>query len=231
MRARMLSCALLLLPAAEALSAAPTPVRFQTPDGWRIAGLYRPPATGRPVAIMAHGVAAGKNEWEPLAAELAKRGIGSLAIDLRGHGDSQEGPSGRTDYKDFFTTDEWARAQSDIESAAAFLQKQGVPASRIIYIGASIGANLASLARPAPRCLVLLSPGMDYGGVRLARPTPGLPALVAAAPEDGYAAKTASAYAAAGKNITYLRARKGHGAQMFSDQDFLAALLRWLERH
>jgi alpha-beta hydrolase superfamily lysophospholipase len=177
-----------------------------------------------------HGVAASRDEWAALQSELADRGIGSLALDLRGHGQSLAGPPNSTDFTGFDASGQWPRAQNDVEAAAAFLKKRGIPDSRLIYIGASIGANLVSRAQPRPRCLVLLSPGTDYRGVRLAPPTPQLPTLVAASPQDGYAAQTSSAYAAAGKNVTLLPARAGHGAQMLSDPNFLDALLRWLER-
>jgi alpha-beta hydrolase superfamily lysophospholipase len=175
-------------------------------------------------------VAAGKGEWLPLVAELSKRGIGSLALDLRGHGESLVGPAGKTDFTGFDASEEWPKAQRDIEAAAAFIKKQGVPASRLGYIGASIGANLVSWAKPSPRWLALLSPGVVYRGVRLSRPAAGVAILVAASPPDTYAFQTATAYAQQFPSASFLKAGQGHGAQMLSEPMFLKELADWIER-
>jgi alpha-beta hydrolase superfamily lysophospholipase len=218
-----------LLWSPRAAGAAPAEsVRFKTADGWTIGARYQAPQKGRPVAIMVHGVAASKEEWSPLQAELTRRGIGSLALDLRGHGESVSGPSGHTDFRSFDAAGEWPKAQKDVEAAAAFLVSRGISARRIGYIGASIGANLVAWARPAPRWLALLSPGIDYRGVRLPQPPKDIPLLVAASPGDAYAYQTADAYSAARPGIVFLRARAGHGAQMFSDPEFLKSLLDWI---
>jgi alpha-beta hydrolase superfamily lysophospholipase len=214
--------ALLLTPG----HAAAQPVHFKTPDGWTISAAYQPPKKGRPVAILVHGVAAGKSEWLPLTAELHKRGIGTLALDLRGHGESLSGPAGKTDFTSFEATAEWPKAQQDIEAAAAFLKKRGIPPARLGYIGASIGANLVSRAQPTPRWLALLSPGVDYRGVRPAQ----VPVFVAASPRDAYPYQTAADYAKQFPTTTFLTATQGHGAQMLSDPDFLKGLLDWIER-
>ena len=227
--ARLVALAgLLAAPASRAAAAA---VSFQTPDGWTIAARYRAPRSGRPVVIMVHGVAAGKDEWDPLAARLQARGIGSLALDLRGHGESAAGPGGRSGFADFDASGEWPKAAADIAAASEFLKRQGIAPRRVAYAGASIGANLAALARPRPRFLVLLSPGADYRGVVLTQPPPGLSVLVAAAPPDGYAFQTASAYTEAFPAARFLRAKAGHGAQMFADPAFLDALTDWIAKH
>ncbi|HAM35345.1 MAG TPA: hypothetical protein DEB40_11225 [Elusimicrobia bacterium] len=205
-------------------------VHFKTPDGWTLAARYRAPRLGRPVVILVHGVAAGKDEWAPLEAELERRGVGSLAVDLRGHGESLRGPAGDTDFRGFDAAGEWPKAAKDIAAATAFLQRQGIAPSRVGYLGASIGANLVSRAQPRPRWLALLSPGIDYRGVRLARAPDGLPVMVAASPSDAYALRTAADYASLRPATVFLRARQGHGAQMLSDREFMDRLLDWIER-
>jgi alpha-beta hydrolase superfamily lysophospholipase len=218
--------ALLLAP----VFAQPQAVRFKTRDGWTICAGYQAPKKGRPVAVLVHGVAAGKSEWLPLVAELGKRGIGSLALDLRGHGESLAGPAGKTDFTGFDAAAEWPKARKDIEAAADFLKKKGLPAGRIGYIGASIGANLVSWAKPSPRWLALLSPGGNYRGVLLSRPPAGVAVLVAASPPDAYAFQTAAAYAQQFPSASFLTAGQGHGAQMLSDPAFLKGLADWIER-
>ena len=222
----LLLLVLLLSPSGAASESA----RFKTVDGWTICASYQAPKKGRPVAILVHGVAAGKSEWQPLVTELSQRGIGSLALDLRGHGESLAGPQGKTDFAGFDAAQEWPKATQDIEAAAAFLKTLGIPAIRLGYIGASIGANLVSWAKPRPHWLTLLSPGMDYRGVRLSRPPSGLPVLVAASPSDAYAFQTATAYAQQFPSASFLKAGRGHGAQMFADPIFLKSLIDWIER-
>lgn len=229
MRAALWALCAAMLFCASATAAPGRSVSFQTEDGWTIGGRYLPPRKSRPVVIFVHGAAAGKGEWEAFQDTLSRRGIGSLAIDLRGHGESQFGPKGRTDFSGFDESGEWARSGKDIEAAVAYLSKRGIPARRIGYVGASIGANLMAAAKPAPRWLALLSPGFNYRGVRLPQPPAGVPVLVAASPPDAYAFRTASEYAAARPDITFLRAKQGHGAQMLADPDFLKGFLDWIK--
>jgi pimeloyl-ACP methyl ester carboxylesterase len=214
--------ALLLAPASAA------PVSFKTPDGWTIRADYTPPRKGLAVAVMVHGVAAGKGEWLLLRQALARRGVGSLAIDLRGHGESLQGPAGKADFSGFDEARTWPECRQDIEAAAAYLRRRGIQPERVGYVGASIGANLASWAQPRPRFLVLLSPGLDYRGVRLSRAPAGLPVLAAAAPEDAYAWRTAEDFASRNPGAVFLQASGGHGAQMFADKPFLAELASWI---
>ena len=148
MRAALWALCASLLASAPALAAQGRIVSFQTEDGWTIGGRYLPPRKSRPVVIFIHGAAAGKGEWEAFQDTLSRRGIGSLAIDLRGHGDSQSGPKGRTDFSGFDESGEWTRAGKDIEAAVAYLSKRGIPARRIGYVGASIEPTL--WLRPSP---------------------------------------------------------------------------------
>ena len=228
---KLLSLVVICLAALPAQGAKPRTVHFQTEDGWTICGRYRPPQPGRVVAILVHGVAAGKDEYAPLEKRLDELGIGSLAIDLRGHGESLNGPEGRTEYFGFDAAHEWPRTLGDVEAAAAYLIKRGIPAERLGYVGSSIGANLVSRTRLVPRWRVLLSPGADYRGVRLAQPVAGVPLLIASSPGDPYAFATTAAYAKAAAGIVRLQAEGGHGAQMFSDPDFMQQLMDWIELH
>lgn len=210
-----MNAALLLLASLAAASSAET-VRFKTSDGWTLAAKYAAPPKGGPVAILVHGVGASKEEWQPLEAELAKRGLGTLALDLRGHGESQKGEV------------EWRKAVEDLVAASRFLEKKGVPAKRQGFAGGSIGANLATQAAPlvGAKWVVLLSPGVEYRGVSCAPPK--LPTLAAASPADAYALRTARALEGAG--ATFVQTNGGHGAQMLIQPDFMAKLGDWIEK-
>src|SRR5579884_2370798 len=92
----------------------PQSVRFKTDDGWTIAATYSPAKKGRPTAIMVHGVAAGRGEYDAFSSTLQARGWGTLALDLRGHGDSTDYRGQRRTFEDFDKTDEWSKAVFDV---------------------------------------------------------------------------------------------------------------------
>lgn len=232
------ACAAPATPAAKAAAkpAAKRAVSFRTEDGWTIAAVYKPAKPDRPTAILVHGVAAGHGEYDAFASSLQARGWGTLALDLRGHGGSTAGPGGQESFERFDLTQEWPKAVLDVLAAERFLESRGVPESRVALIGASIGANLcaqAFSALPKARVLVLLSPGVNYRGATM----PQLDAartVLAASPGDTYAFVTIKNLSREvdGKKPPYtvLLATGGHGAQMFSDPQFVADLLKRL-RH
>lgn len=206
-------------------------VHFKTADGWRLAASYREPAKGKPVALLIHGVASAKSEWTEFSEKLWKLGIGTLALDLRGHGESLSGPRGRRDFSDFDATGEWANTEADIAAALAFLKKRKFPDLRIAVIGASIGANLASRAaeREPLAWMILLSPGADYRGVALAGSV-SVPALLGASPGDHYAYRTALGLMGPNPSAMFVEAKEGHGVQMFKDPIFLSKVLDWIAK-
>jgi len=224
--------AILLALGATAATVPPRVVRLKTDDGWTLAAAYAAPKKARPVAIMVHGVAAGRGEYDAFASTLQARGWGTLALDLRGHGDSADFRGQRRTFEDFDATGEWTKANLDILAAAQFLEKQGVKEPQVVLIGASIGANLAAQvfnALPHARLLVLLSPGVEYRGVKLPR-VDGQRTIAAASPGDAFAYQTVDAMRRQLPGLTVLTANSGHGAQMFGDPAFVRALLMRLSR-
>jgi dienelactone hydrolase len=226
----MTALALLL---AASVAAAPAPdaarkVSFPTKDGWMIAALYRPPRKGGAVLVLAHGVGSSKDEWAPLTARLAAEGVGTLALDLRGHVDSRKGPAGERSYETFDADGEWLRAIGDLDAAAAWLKGRGISESRIALGGASIGANLAAQAattRPKTPFLLLLSAGADYRGVSLAKPL--TKTLAGAAPGDGYAHQVLEPLSHL-PGVETFEAPAGHGVQMLSDPAVMDKVAAWL---
>lgn len=216
--------AALLLSLSLPCAAKPRPVTFKSLDGWTLAGLFQPAAKGRPVVVLIHGVAAGKGEWETFAAELASKGFGTLAFDLRGHGDSLAGPEGKRSYESFQAED-FAAAQGDVTAALAYLKNKGLGPKQIIAIGGSLGANLA--ARCDAHRAVMLSPGFEYMGVTLPQDWTGRSILAAASRGDSYAYRTGQSLV--GKGPLLLWGQSGHGAQLLRDGAFKKALLEWLE--
>jgi dienelactone hydrolase len=210
---------------------APRLVRFKTRDGWTLDAAWRPPRRGGVVVVLAHGVGSSRTEWDGLAGRLQRDGVGTLALDLRGHAGSTAGPGGTRSWETFDADGEWVRAVEDLLAARRWLEGRGVPARRIAFGGASIGANLAAAAAvraPAAPFLLLLSPGPDYHGVRLGL-RKGQPTLIGAAPTDPYAYGVL-APAAKVPGVRTFTAPAGHGVQMFRDPAALDRVARWIER-
>jgi dienelactone hydrolase len=157
----------LLAPLASlALVAAPasTEMALTSADGFALKGTLTLPTTkGKaPVVILAHQFRAERAGWAPLAERLAARGIGTLALDLRGHGASTQ----RAGAEVAVSTDFMASAKAvgfdqipaDLAQAAAWLRKQpGVDTRRIGLAGASVGAFSVLLAAPEIKPVAVLS--------------------------------------------------------------------------
>lgn len=134
-------------------------------DGVKIACDWYP--TDNPVGylILLHMMPATKESWRALAQRLQKENYASLALDLRGHGQSEGGPAGYQKFSDV----EHQKSILDLAAAADFLKDQGVIPEKIIFIGASIGANLALqyiAENKEFKTAVLLSPGLNYRGIK-----------------------------------------------------------------
>jgi pimeloyl-ACP methyl ester carboxylesterase len=182
------------------------------------------------MVLLLHMPTRSRADWHGMAQQLASRGVGVLAIDLRGHGESAPGPSGGPA--------EPGQALKDVQAALAWLghRPDGLP-GRLGIVGASLGANLAIVAaasNPAVRALVLLSATLDFRGVRTEaalRKYGDRAALLIASQEDGYAARSARDLAAAGTGTRDLRVLDGagHGTVMVWRQpDVATAVVDWI---
>jgi alpha-beta hydrolase superfamily lysophospholipase len=204
-------------------------VVLRADDGVSLTGTWHEPSLRpAPAVILVHMLQKSRHDWEVLAARLADEGIGALTFDLRGHGDSQ----GRS-------TDLAAMVQ-DVRAARRFLaSRREVMGGRIGIAGASIGANLAALAAaddPAIVGLVLLSPSLDYRGLRIEaaiRKYGARAALLVASDDDPYAARSVRELQKAGGGTpeSLVLSRAGHGTTMLIRDPFLSrALFDWFKR-
>ena len=112
-----------------------------------------------PVVIMAHGLQGSKDEYLNtqlrIADELKKLGIGSLRIDFRGHGESEQSLeefSLKSQIEDLVTAIEWLKNKEDN--------------LRIITLGISFGAPpimvVSELYSSIIKKCVLIAPVVDY---------------------------------------------------------------------
>lgn len=144
----------------------PNRITFVTSDGVTISGSWQSQGEGKAV-LLAHMMPETKDSWAGMQAALALRGVASLAIDLRGHGESTSKDGVVLDYRAFSDAEHQASI-NDLEAALEWLAKNGAAKNRIGTGGASIGANLALrllTQEPAIPFAVLLSPGAAYHGM------------------------------------------------------------------
>jgi alpha-beta hydrolase superfamily lysophospholipase len=224
----LLACALLKTDPAEA---AANRVSFRTDDGVTIAATwYEPGARAAPAVILIHMLNKSRRDWEAVASTLAAEGIGALAVDLRGHGES----AGSVDSHDYSTL------VRDVTAARRYLATRGdVQQTRVGIAGASIGANLAILEAAGDTTvasLALLSPSLDYRGLRIeaaAAKYGARPVLLVASDDDAYAARSVRDLQKAGHGTreVVVLSHAGHGTVMLArDQDLARTLVDWFRR-
>lgn len=212
-------------------------VEFKTKDNVAIVGDYYPPKeASRRGLLLLHMMPADRASWRTFAGKMQARNFHVLAIDLRGHGESQGGPDG---YKNFSDSGHQA-SRRDVEAGVDFMRTRGV--ADIYLGGASIGANLSLqyLAEyAAAEAAFLLSPGIDYRGVKT---EPAAKALregqavyYAASKDDSYSAETVRGLFAvtppgAEKELKMFNS-VGHGTAIFErEPEFMETIAAWLDR-
>jgi alpha-beta hydrolase superfamily lysophospholipase len=209
--------------------AAGRPVGFTAPDGTTLAGmLYESTLRPSPGVVLVHMLGRSKDEWALMAERLQEAGATVLAIDLRGHG-SSAGSAGVL-----------GPMVGDVGAAIDWLAtRPNVRPSSVGVVGASLGANLAAIAaagKPAVRAVALLSPSLDYRGVRLDANTMkrlgAKPVWLAASTEDPYALRTIKELVEGNSaREQHLSSVRGHGSMLLTaDPDLARALMDWLRR-
>ncbi|MCH7882836.1 alpha/beta fold hydrolase [Patescibacteria group bacterium] len=137
-------------------------VSLRTADGVNVVGDHYKGPSGSPAVLLLHMMPSVRKSWVEFAEKLNQAGFGALAIDLRGHGESEGGPDGWRNFSD----SEHQKSIEDVKAGLEFQKKEGHGALSIA--GASIGANLALeyLAESGEAIkTILLSPGLNYKGI------------------------------------------------------------------
>jgi alpha-beta hydrolase superfamily lysophospholipase len=220
---------------AERTAPSPTTVTFTTSDGWKIYASYWEAGEGNPAAILLHMLIADRGSYDEFGAKLAEAGFNVLALDSRGHGDSTQQNGETKRYADF---DDAAHKSSllDIAAAKDFLAQKGAETSKLVIVGASIGANFAlnyGADDADVSAVVLLSPGLSYHGVDTAAAMAkyrGRPAYLVASAEDKYSADSVGKLHEidAGAELKIFE-DAGHGTKIFAaEPPFEDELVTWL---
>lgn len=128
------------------MTAGPQPVQFRG-DGMSLAGdewnHAAPESGGSPTILMLHGGGQNRFSWKNTGQVLADRGLHVVALDARGHGDSDRAPDGQ------YTIHALAR------DVAAVLEQIGRP---VAIIGASMGGltGIVAAHRAGPQSVTRL---------------------------------------------------------------------------
>lgn len=129
-------------------------------DGWRLVGDLRIPAgEGRfPAVTLLNKAAGDRTAYEELARLLAERGIASLRLDLRGHGESTN--LGRFTPGD---SEMLVGSERDVATAHEYLRSHSrIDADRLGVVGGSYSGEMMAVAGREHRyaqAYVALSPG------------------------------------------------------------------------
>jgi len=160
-------------------------VSFRAEDGRTINAIaYETSQRPAPAVVLVPMLGRPKEDWDALGQRLADANILALAIDL----------PGTSDPGDSKVLSGWS---ADVRAAVVYLSsRQDVRPGSIGVAGASLGARLAALAAAdlqSVRALALVSPSLDYRGVRIdsaMKQYDGRPAMLIASNHDPYAART-----------------------------------------
>jgi pimeloyl-ACP methyl ester carboxylesterase len=225
----LLAQAFFIAATAATVLASGRPVTFTSNDATPLAAMFYE-ASNRPApgVLLVHMLGRSKDEWSSTAERLQDVGISVLAIDLRGHGSSSGNGAMLAPMVD------------DVQAGLNWLStRPGIRPGAIALVGASLGANLAAVAAArgaAVRALALISPSLDYRGVRidatLMRKIGDRPVWLAASTEDPYALRTVKELVSSGGAYEQrLSGARAHGTGLLTaDQDLARALVDWLRR-
>jgi hypothetical protein len=134
-----------------------------TPDGETLVLWWAPADPGRPTVLFFHGNAGAMPDRADRLAFYQTRGLGAAFLSYRGYG----GSSGRPSEAGFHT---------DADTAYRFLLAQGLPASRIVLVGESLGTGVAvQLAARHPVAAVVLEAPFTAAVDVAAQAYPGVP--------------------------------------------------------
>lgn len=205
------------------------PVGFTASDGTALTGLlYEASQRPSPGVVLVHMLGKSKEEWSWVADRLQETGATVLAVDLRGHGGS--GGSAAM----------LSQMVNDVRAAVDWLStRPNVRPGAMAVVGASLGANLAALAASESstvRAIALVSPSLDYRGVRLDSGTMkklgSRPVWLAASTDDPYALRTVKELLSAGPpRDQFLSTARAHGTSLLSaDPELARSLMDWLRR-
>jgi len=199
--------------------------RLLTDDGVRISYAYNEGKEDTGI-ILLHMLNKNRHDYDDFVEVLKQEGFPSIAIDLRGHGES-DGDWQKLDLNTMMF---------DVKAAQDFLTSKGI--KQYIVVGASIGANIALRQAAEDMTItgvVLLSPGLEYRGVKTEESAEELnvPALIIASKDDEYASLSAQKINSVinTKKQLILFEDAGHGTRMFATEPLDKMIIAWISNN
>lgn len=148
-------------------------VHLRTSDGIEIVGDYvsaGDAAHPAPVAILLHMYGSNRSSWAPLITPLHEAGFSTLAIDLRGHGES--GAPKTESLRKMINAGAavvFRDMSRDVEAARRWLAtRDDIDQARVALVGASIGCSVAfnyAVLDVSVDVVVAMTPGTGYFGL------------------------------------------------------------------
>jgi dienelactone hydrolase len=210
-------------------------VRFETKDGVTIVGDYFAPAEWAtdkwvnkkaPVVVLLHMYRSDRSAWRTLTPKLHEAGFAVLAIDMRGHGDSQEPLTMELKLK--VASRDAGVFQSkwqDVAAAKKWLsEREGVDSSQLGIVGASVGCSVAldyGRRDEDVKAIACMTPGRNYlhlDSVEHIKAYGDRPVLMLATAEERLAAEEL-AKLGNGAKAEIVAPGKHHGTRMFGVVD------------
>lgn len=211
----------------------PFEVTFPTADGVRLHATWKPSPAGAaaPAVLLVHAFSRERKDLAPLADELGARGFSTLAVDLRGHGESVWKGGARIGLSPSLQTSSSAFPR-DVEAACAWLRSR---ASRVGVVGLSLSGNLAALATAtgwADAGVAVSAYAERLPALAGSRPTAARGLLVLASETDPGRAESARTLDAAGRDPKAVVVFPGaaHALDLLTfEPDAKKAAIEWLE--
>ncbi len=213
-------------------------ITLTTDDGYRISGLLTRPEkeADRAGVVLLHMYRNNKESWEALIQVLSAKGITSLAIDMRGHGESRLGPDGSDNQKKVLMRDStfFNTMHMDAEAAVKYLQRIVVKKRNIGLIGASVGCSVTIHTvvnnEVDISAVVVMTPGEKYLGVQTMnhiKKWPGIPLFILSSKEEAYrgAKSIYNNLKNRGAELSLFDEEEIHGTYMFGEVDGVEILI------
>ncbi len=180
---------------------------------------------GERAVLLLHEADRDRGTWGTFSEKLVGAGFQVLALDLRGHGDSDPGPLTDADYP---------KMVADVDAGVAWLKSKG--AAEVMVVGAALGANLALNAASDNTDithLVLLSPALNAKGVKVSSAIASYgdrPMLLVASDTDVLSTKAANFLAsrATGNTQLQLYSAAGGSRMLNAVPDLEPMVVGWL---
>ncbi|HBL16596.1 MAG: hypothetical protein A2X36_15945 [Elusimicrobia bacterium GWA2_69_24] len=222
-------------------------VELKTQDGWTLSATYQESREDdRLTFVLLHEGRGRRDNWYWFGRALAKRGIGYIAPDLRGHGLSTIAPEGTANEWRQFKPDkhnnEYDNMRQDIAACVEFLKDKLVPEESIAVAGAHVGGSVAlkyAALHPAVPMVILLSPGMSYNEVltpNAMRAYRERPILFVVGDDDRKSSTESrilfsfAKISAGEENAALIRAARGHGTRLFYyNKGLIPKILDWID--